>query len=376
MKVKRLENIYRLGIKELRSLWHDKILFAFIVWAFSGGIYTAATSVSQELHNAPIAVVDEDRSALSGQIIDAFYGPYFKTPDVIESTEIDPALDAGMYTFVLDIPPGFARDVVTGKRPQLQVNIDATRMSQAFIGAGYIQNIVNGQLGVFVKGYRDDPALPIHTATRVKYNPNLTGLWFGGTMEIVNNLTMISIILTGAALIREREHGTLEHLLVMPLTAAEIMLSKVWAMGLVVLVCAAFSLRIVVELLLGVPIAGSIPLFLTGAALLLFSTTSMGIFMGTVARSMPQLGLLMILTIMPLQMLSGGVTPRESMPEIVQNIMLMAPTTHFVTLAQAVLYRGAGFTVVWPSFIAIGAIGSVFFFLALAMFRKSLAAAQ
>lgn len=372
----RLANIYRLGVKEIRSLWHDKMLFLFIVWAFTGGIYTAATSSSQELHNAPIAIVDEDRSALSGQIIDAFYGPYFKVPDVIDSTEIDPALDAGIHTFVLDIPPNFARDVIAGRRPQLQVNIDATRMSQAFIGAGYIQNIVSGEVGVFVKGYRDNTPLPIQTATRVKYNPNLTGLWFGGAMEIVNNLTMISIILTGAALIREREHGTLEHLLVMPLTASEIMLSKVWAMGLVVLLCAAFSLRIVVEMILAVPIAGSIPLFLAGAALLLFATTSLGIFMGTVARSMPQLGLLMILIIMPLQMLSGGLTPRESMPEIIQNIMLAAPTTHFVSLAQAVLYRGAGIAVVWPSLVAMTVIGCIFFLLALSLFRRSLAGAH
>ncbi len=195
-------------------------------------------------------------------------------------------------------------------------------------------------------------------------------------MEIINNLTMLCIIPTSAALILEREHGTLEHLLVMPLGAGEIMLSKVWAMGLVVLVSAALGLRFVVELLLQVPIAGSIPLFLAGAALLLFSTTSLGILMGTLARSMPQLGLIMILTIMPLQLLPGGITPRESMPEFIQNIMLLAPTTHFVSLAQTVLYSGAGFDVVWPSLIAIAAIGALFFLLALPLFRKSLAAAQ
>jgi len=371
--VKHLINIYRLGIKEFRGLWHDKVLLFFIIWAFSGGIYAVAIASSQELHNAPIAFVDEDQSPLSKRIINAFFGPYFKTPELIVQADIDSGLDAGIYTFVLHIPSNFERDVRAGKQPDIQVNIDATRMSQAGIGAGYIQSIVNGELSEFVQGFRSDAALPIELSTHMKFNPNLTSAWFGSVMEIINNITMLSIILTGAALLREREHGTLEHLLVMPLGAAEIMLAKVWSMGLVVLLASALSLYLVVQGLLNVPIAGSIPLFMFGALLHLFATTSIGIFMGTVARSMPQLGLIFILTIIPLQLLSGGVTPRESMPELVQNIMLAAPTTHFVSFAQAILYRGAGFSVVWPSFLAIVVIGAVFFLFTLSLFRKSLA---
>jgi ABC-2 type transport system permease protein len=372
--VRRLINIYRLGVKELRSLVHDRILFLLIIWAFSGAIYVASTATSQELHNAPIAVVDEDQSKLSGRIISAFYGPYFKSPVMISHADIDPGLDAGIYTFVLNIPPDFERDVMAGRHPDLQVNIDATRMTQAFIGASYIQNIINGEVGEFMRGYRQDAALPITLTPRIKFNPNLNSMWFGSIMELINVITMLSIILTGAALIREREHGTLEHLLVMPLNATEIVLAKIWSMGLVVLLAAWLSLHFVVQGVLHVPIVGSVPLFMCGVLLHLFATTSMGVFMGTVSRNMPQLGLLMILTLLPLQMLSGGITPRESMPEIVQQIMLAAPTTHFVSLAQAILYRGAGFDVVWPSFLAIIAIGAVFFTLSLALFRKSLSA--
>jgi len=374
--VRRLSNIYRLGVKELRSLWYDKVLFVLIVWAFSGAIYSVATATSQELHNAPIAIVDEDRSPLSQRIGNAFYGPYFNTPERIGVAAIDPGMDSGRYTFVIDIPPDFQRDVLAGKQPEIQVNIDATQMSQAFIGANYIQNIIGGEINTFVQGYRSGVKLPIELAVRVKFNPNLTSAWFGGVMEIINNVTMLSIILTGAALIREREHGTLEHLLVMPLTPFEIMMAKVWANGLVVLVAAALSLIFVVQGLLQAPVAGSVALFLFGAMLHLFSTTSLGIFLGMLARSMPQLGLLMILVILPLQMLSGGVTPRESMPEVVQSIMLFAPTTHFVSFAQAILYRGAGFDVVWPSFLAIMAIGAVLFLIALGMFRKTVTLTQ
>ena len=370
--MQRIINIYRLGIKELRSLWHDKVLLFFVIWVFSGGIYSVATGTSLELHNAPIAIVDEDRSPLSERIINAFYGPYFKTPERITVAAIDPGMDSGQYTFVIDIPPDFQRDVLAGRQPEIQVNIDATRMSQAFIGDGYIENIVSGEINEFIRGYRADTKLPIQLAVRVKFNPNLTSTWFGSVMELINNVTMLGIILTGAALIREREHGTLEHLLVMPLTPFEIMTAKIWANGLVVLSAAALSLILVVQGLLQVPIAGSVPLFLIGTALHLFSSTSMGVFFGTLARSMPQLGLMMILVILPLQMLSGGATPYESMPEFVQVIMQAAPTTHFVSFAQAILYRGAGFGTVWPHFVAIIVIGAAFFLIALMRFRKSI----
>ena len=192
------------------------MLLFFVIWVFSGGIYSVATGTSLELHNAPIAIVDEDRSPLSERIINAFYGPYFKTPERITVAAIDPGMDSGQYTFVIDIPPDFQRDVLAGRQPEIQVNIDATRMSQAFIGDGYIENIVSGEINEFIRGYRADTKLPIQLAVRVKFNPNLTSTWFGSVMELINNVTMLGIILTGAALIREREHGTLEHLLVMP----------------------------------------------------------------------------------------------------------------------------------------------------------------
>lgn len=370
---RKLGNIFQLGVKELRSLWFDKALLIFIIWAFTGGVYSAATGTSRELNRAPIAIVDRDRSALSQRIAAALYPPHFNTPVLIDAAAVDPALDAGTYTFVIDIPADFQRDAIAGRQPELQVNIDATRMSQSFIGASYIQQIVLGEVNEFFQHYRAQTVLPITLQTRVKFNPNLTGLWFGGVMEIMEFVTMLSIILTGAALIREREHGTVEHLLVMPLTPFEIMAAKVWANGLVVLLAAYLSLQFVVRGVLQVPISGSIGLFIAGAALYLFSTTALGIFLATIARSMPQLGLLVILTIMPLQILSGAVTPRESMPLIVQYIMQATPTTHFVALTQAIIYRGADFSAVWRDFLAIAAIGVVFFGIALERFRRTVA---
>lgn len=366
-------NIFNLGVKELRSLWRDPMMLFLIFYAFSLSIYIAATGIPETLHKAAISIVDEDQSPLSNRISSAFYPPYFARPELIGLDKIDSGLDAGSYTFALDLPPNLQRDVLAGRQPRIQLNIDATRMSQAFTGGSYIQQIVQTETAEFMAGTRATAAAPAELAMRARFNPSLTQSWFGAVMEIINNVTMLSIVLTGAALIREREHGTIEHLLVMPVTPFEIMASKVWAMGLVVLVACALSLYFMVQGVLAVPIEGSIPLFLAGAALHLFATTSMGIFMGTVARSMPQFGLLLMLVLLPLMLLSGGTTPRESMPELVQNIMLAAPTTHFVKMAQAILYRGAGLDVVWPQFLAIIAIGAVFFSIALTRFRKTIA---
>jgi len=366
------KNIFRLGVKELWSLVRDPIMLVLIVWTFTVAIYVAATAMPESLHNAPIAIVDEDGSPLSARIISSFYPPHFKTPVMVSLADIDPGMDKGEYTFVLDIPPGFQRDVLAGRVPSIQLNVDATLMSQAFIGNGYIQQIVASEVSEFVQRHHSTAVPPVDLALRMRFNPNLEQAWFGSLMEIINNVTMLSIILTGAALIREREHGTIEHLLVMPVTPAEIMLAKVWSMGLVVLMAAMVALVFVVQGALHVPIQGSILLFMLAAALHLFATTSMGIFLATLARSMPQFGMLLVLVLLPLQMLSGGSTPYESMPQLVQMIMRVAPTTHFVSAGQAILYRGAGIDVVWPQLLVILAIGSLLFIASLSRFRKTI----
>lgn len=367
-----LANVYRLGVKELWALWRDPMMMVLTVWTFTGAVWMAATAAPETLHLAPIAVVDEDGSALSARIASAFYPPQFAPPARLSLAEVDPVLDAGDFTFVLDVPPGFQRDVLAGRAPRLQLNIDATRMSQAYAGDGLVQAIVMGEVDEFVRRHRGVATPPIDLALRARFNPAMQQSWFGALMELVGHVTMLSIVLTGAALIREREHGTVEHLLVMPVTPTEIMLGKVWSMGAVVLLATGLSLTVVVRGALRVPIEGSVALFLVGAALHLFATTSMGIFMATLARTMPQFGLLIMLVLLPLQMLSGGMTPRESMPAVVRTVMLAAPTTHFTELSQAILFRGAGLEVAWTSFVALAGIGAVFFLVSLARFRRAI----
>jgi ABC-2 type transport system permease protein len=371
-----LANIFHLGIKEFRSLYRDPAMLVLIVFAFSIGIYSAARSQPETLQSAPIAIVDEDRTPLSMRIADSLYPPYFQRP--VETSQQDAGLgmDIGRYSFSLDIPPNFQSDVIAGRQPAVQLNVDGTLVSQAYIGAGYIQSILSGEVSDFVQRYRTVAPLPSELEPRTLFNPNLTQAWFTAVMELINNVTMLSIILAGAALVREWEHGTIEHLLVMPLTPFQIVASKVWSMGVVVLLAATFGLEVMVRGIIGVVISGSIPLFLFGLLITLLATTSMGIFLGTIARSMPQFGLLVILVLLPLDVLSGSLTPRESMPMFVQKIMLLAPTTHFVIMAQAILYRGAGLSVVWPQFLAVFGIGLLFFVAALISFRRSIGTVQ
>jgi len=365
-----LLNIFWLGIKELQTLWRDKIIVLLIAYAFSFAIYIGATAASMEVHKAPIAFIDQDRSAISMRIMNAFYPPSFKQEGLITIDEGDKGMDAGLYTFVVTIPSGFEKELLQGKKPALQLNIDATRMTQAGIGAGYIQQIINQEVSTFKND--GEITMPIVMTTRMKYNPTLDSIRFGAIMEIINNVAMFSIMLAGASLIREREHGTLEHLMVLPLGASEIMLAKVWSMGLVILVAVSLSLEIVVKGVLDIQLAGSVPLFLAGAFLVLFATTSMGIFMATIAHTMPQFGLIFMMTILPLMMLSGTITPYESMPEVLQYIMSLMPTSHFVSMSQAILYRGADFHIVWQEMLFVFIIGVIFFALTLMIFRKSL----
>jgi ABC-2 type transport system permease protein len=219
---------------------------------------------------------------------------------------------------------------------------------------------------------RDTPPRPaIGQNVRIAFNPNLVTAWFSSVMGIVSSVTMLAIILAGAAVVREREHGTVEHLLVMPVTPFEIAMAKIWANSLIILAAEALSLIFVVQRFLAVPIAGSVPLFLLGAALYLFFATSVGIFLATIAKTMPQLGLLYLLVAVPLNLLSGAATPLESMPPFLRTIMQASPSTHFVAIAQAVLYRGAGFDIVWPRFLAMTLIGGLFLGLALWRFRRA-----
>jgi ABC-2 type transport system permease protein len=368
-----IANIFWLGTKELRSFMRDFTLLGLVIYAFTIAIISQSQSYSQEVHNASIAIVDEDHSQLSRRIAQAFLPPYFQPPQPIAEADIMPLMNARRFTFIVDIPTNFERDVLGRRNPTLQLNVDATAMVQAGLGSSYAQQIIMNEIRDFLSHREGTPLPAINLDVRIAYNPNIATAWFTTVMGIINNVTMLAIILAGAAIVREREHGTMDHLLVMPVTPFEIAMSKVWANGLVITIAVGLSLYGVIRGLLGIPIVGSIPLFLVGVAIYLFFACAIGIFLATIARSMPQLGLLYMLVFMPMNLLSGSNTPLESMPPWLATVMQASPSTHFVSFAQSILYRGAGIGVVWPQFLIVAAIGGLFFAFAVFRFRKTTA---
>jgi ABC-2 type transport system permease protein len=371
--VRSLLNILWLGLKELRSFVSDAVLAVFVVYAFTFTVYSQATGTSNEVNNASIAFADEDGSALSKELVNAFYPPRFQRPLLIHTREVENAMDRGRFMFVVVIPPKFEEDLRAGQHPEVQVNIDATAMQQAGIGSGYIKSIINQRIATFMS--RTDPEVhdAVNLVVRKMFNPNGVSAWFTSVVGIINQLTLLTIVLTGAAVIREREHGTLEHLLVMPLTAFEIAMAKVWANGLVILIATALSLFLVVQTILQVPFAGSVALWFAGVVLYLFFATALGMFLGTISRSMAQFALLIVLVVLVLQLLSGGSTPVESQPGWLQTITYLLPTRHFVSFSQVIIYRGGGIESVWKQFAMVAAVGIAFFVYSVSLFRKSIA---
>ncbi|MDJ0630851.1 MAG: ABC transporter permease [Rhodobacter sp.] len=371
-----LKNIFWLGTKELRSFFSDAVMVGFLIWSFSFSVYSEATGSSESVNNASVAIVDEDRSTLSRNIAAALHRPYFQPPEYIAARQIDTLMDESRYMFVLVFPPGFEADLRRGEQPEIQLNIDATAVGQAAQGAGYLQSIIDREVTEFTELHGTGATPPIGLILRRAFNPNGTDAWFLAVNSILNSLSMIAIVLTGAALLREREHGTIEHLLVMPLNAFQIAMAKVWANGLVILVAFTLSMLIMAEQVLAVPIAGSKLLLTVGAAVYLFAAAAIGILLGTMARTMAQFALLIVMAIIPILMLSGGMSPIESQPDYVQPFTWLLPSRHFMEFAQAVVFRGADIGAVWPVMLNMAALGAVFLAISLLIFRRSITAGR
>lgn len=371
-----LANTFHLGLKELASIWRDRGMMLFIVWVFTGAIYLVTAGVDTDMRNAAVAFVDGDQSILSARIRDALQPPSFQRPVSVDRGAVDQLMDEARFSFAVEVPPGFERDVLAGRRPALQLLVDATAMTQAGIGTGYIAEIVNRELGLFLETRGGGSAQPISFTVRSFYNPNLEAKRHIGVMEVVNNVCLIAIILVGAAVVREREHGTIEHLLVMPVTPGEIIAAKIWANGAVVLVAVLASLTLVVQRALGIPVNGSIAVYMAGAATLLFAVMALGVMLATLTPSMPQFALLALPTVIVMEVLSGGMTPIESMPGYLQSLMYAVPSTHYVRFSQSVLLRGAPLDLVWRDLAWMAGLGLVYTAIALVRFRSMLARAN
>ena len=355
-------NLLTLIGKELRSLFADPILLILITYMFTGMVIAMSQS-NTDIRNAAVAIIDEDHSPLSRRLADAIRPPYFRTPAAIDRSEADAAMNRGDYVFILEIPPHFERDLLQGRSPEILNNIDATRMNQGGIGSAYLAQILAQETRETLK--QSAPAPLVNPVIRTRYNPNAENAYQMPVTALGNAILLLLLLLVGAAVIREREHGTIEHLLVMPVTASEIMLAKILANGLVILVASTLSL-------LGVPINGTLTNHLLGAATYLFSIASLAIMIATLTPSLQQYSLLMLPLFIIMNLFSGATTSRSNMPELARAISEYWPSTQYAIYNQSIIFRGADLHELWPQLLNMGATGLLFLGLALVRFRKML----
>lgn len=368
----------RLGVmtaKELKQLFRDAVLMAFFVYAFSADIYLAASGVSLEIRNAALGVLDHDRSADSRELIGRFQPPHFRLfGEVGDDRRALALLDAGTVMAVLDVPPRFSEQLQRGEQTAVQLQIDTTNSIQGFLASAYAAQIV-GQFGFEVASRREGWHGPLEAPLignrpRVWFNPNETDSWFMGISELLTIITLFSILLPAAAMVREKERGTIEQLLVSPLTPFQIMFPKVAAMTAVILVGAALTVYGILQPVFDVPFKGSAVAFFSVTALYVFTTAGLGMLAATVARNLAQVAMLTVVILMPMLLLSGAWTPPEAMPPWMRGVAYASPLHYFLDTAFGILLKGATLADLWDSLLAMAGLGAAVFGIGLWRFRR------
>ncbi len=369
--------IVALTAKELIQLYRDPVLLGFMVFLFTASIYLQGANMSMQLRAAPLLVHDGDRSAASRELIYRFRPPYFHLSGEVESPrEGRLLLDEGRAVAVLDIPSGFQKAMLAGQSTTLQLQVDATPTAQAFLAASYAARIV-GEFSLETALVREglgldaEGVLPvIRNESRAWFNPNQKDSWFIPISELLEAITIMTILLPGAAMVREKQRGTVEQLLVAPLSPIQIMLPKVISMTVVILVGVSVTLFVIAGPIFDVPMRGSLPLFYTVTALYVFTNAGLGLFAATIARNVAQLGLLAIFMVVPLILLSGTWTPPEAMPRGMQIGTFFLPMRHYVDVSYGILFKGAGLSVLWDSVLIMGCLGGAVFGFGVWRFRR------
>jgi len=282
--------------KELIQFGRDILLLFAIVYLFVFDTYMAG-NVTMQLNKAIVTVHDADHSAASRELIYRFRPPYFKLGgEVLDNYAGQRLLDQGRALVVLNIPSDFAHDITKGKSVDVQVQVDASNTVLGFLASSYTTQIIGqysydqalARLGVNEQALENVPT--VRNEYRVWYNPNQKDAWFMPISELLVVITIMGIMLPAAAAVREKERGTIEQLMVSPLTPIQILLSKVIAMTLVILLGTAVSLFLVLHGIFAVPMKGSLVLFFAVTTLYIFTTAGLGLYIATLSRNLAQAG--------------------------------------------------------------------------------------
>ena len=363
--------------KEIRQLLRDPVLLSFLLFVFTVNVYLQGSSVSLQLSRAAMVVQDADHSAASRELIYRFRPPYFRMDgEVPGSAEAIALLDRGQAMVALDIPPRFQESLLAGEAASVLMQVDATQSAQGFLAASYGASIVGefgletvlAREGLSSGGLEEVPV--VIDDVRAWFNPNQRDEWFMPVSELLEAITLFSILLTAAAMVREKERGTVEQLLVSPLSPFQIVFPKVIAMTAVILAGTTLSLFGVLVLVFQVPIRGSLPLFYFVTTLYIFANAGLGLFAATIARNLAQVGLLSLLILAPIILLSGTWTPPEAMAPWLRAATMFSPMRHYIDAAYGILLKGAGLESLADSIIAITLLGSTLFAFGMWRFRR------
>lgn len=373
------DRLWVLSLKELLQFSRDQPLVIFYLYAFLASIYVAGQGVGMDLQNGSLTVIDNDHSASSRELIHRFRPPYFKLDGEAPSArDAGALLDRARTAMILDIPPQFDRSLREGRPTDVQFQVDTTNSALGYLAASYAARIV-GQFSQDVAlqrlsgaGATVDSVPSVEDRQRVWFNPNQDNRRFQSLEAICRMVTLFSMLLPAAAMARERERGTIEQLLVSPLSTTQILLSKTLPMVVLVVTGAALSVLLIIEGALGVHTRGSLALYLSLTGLFGFAMSGMGLLFATLARTIAQVGLMCILVLAPMMMLSGSVTPPEAMPGYIRPLMYASPLYHFLNITFGILLHGAGLSEMLRPAGAIALIGGAFLGCAAIRCRKSL----
>jgi ABC-2 type transport system permease protein len=362
--------------KEFAQLLRDVPILVVLLWAFGGAIYLQGHATSTEIHNYPVVILDLSRSAASRELIARLHPPYFKIVGYVRSDrELVEALDLARASLALVIPPEFERDLHAG-RGSVQVISDGTLATSATIAVAHLSTITgeyNQLLAARRPGARVEPGTGIpqvDARIRVEYNPNQTSAWFSSVLELLNMTTMVSMLLTASAVVREKERGTLDQLLVTPLRPAELFAAKIAPTLVIILALSFLSLVGIIRGTFGTPVRGSLLLFYSVTALYVFTVANLGIAMAVIVRNIAQAMMLLILILFPMLFLSGARFPPETMEPWLRYLSLISPMRYYIDFGYQVLFKGNGLAYVWHDLVGMFVIGALMFVFSVIRFRR------
>lgn len=367
----RVERTVELIRKEFRQVFRDPRMRRVVFVAPLIQLLVFGYAVSTDVRNTALLVVDHDRTRVSRELTDSFTASgYFRLVGRSERpADIVEALDRGRAVAALEIPVGFAADLASGRGATIQLLFDGTNSNVATVARGYAERIVQS-FGLKHAATEIRPAVELRD--RAWFNPDLESRNYNVPAVAGMIIFLICLLLTALAVVREREVGTLEQLMVSPLQPAELIAGK----------CIPFAIIGMVDLLIvtaagllwfGVPFRGSFLLLLLASLLYLLSGLGIGLFVSTISNTQQEAFMGMFLIFLPAVLLSGFMFPVSSMPEIFQWITLVNPVRHYLEIVRGIFLKGAGVAPLWPQYLALAAIGLAILTFATTRFEKRIA---